>query len=263
MNFENVDEMKCFCDSYTKHGFYFWLFFTLKWNAYDPAGEDQNNYCAKWMWDSIVDQIILYGSATSMIIINAVIAQLFAKLSKFKKRHTTISEQSTGFSQIFFMEFFNMGCIMLFSSFDPTGISQRIAGDDNPTVYTGFSNTWYQVFGKKLCSTLFMSTFATNVPEIKNFVTILVKRFKDRGLKPNLKKDVEDLDDDETNTKLIVQKEVEDLYTGGKFAGEKTFSRMMSTLMVIITYSSGMPVLYLVGAIFFCGTFIVNKTVIF
>lgn len=38
---------------------------------------------------------------------------------------------------------------------------------------------------------------------------------------------------------------------------------MMSTLLVITTYSSGMPILYLVGAFFFICTFIVNKAVIF
>ena len=49
-----------------------------------------------------------------------------------------------------------------------------------------------------------MSTFATNLPEIRNYGKALIARFKDRGLLPNLKKDVEDEDDDETNTKLIV-----------------------------------------------------------
>lgn len=81
-------------------------------------------------------------------------------------------------------------------------------------------------------------------------------------MKPNLKLDLEDSDDDETNTKQVLLKDAEELYTGGKFAGEKTFSRMMSTLLVIITYSSGMPVLYLVGSLFFCVTFLVNKSLL-
>jgi hypothetical protein len=38
---------------------------------------------------------------------------------------------------------------------------------------------------------------------------------------------------------------------------------MMSTIFVIITYSSGMPVLYLVGLIFFVLTYSVNKVLIF
>lgn len=38
---------------------------------------------------------------------------------------------------------------------------------------------------------------------------------------------------------------------------------MMSTLIVIVSYSSGMPVLYFVGAFFFGATYLVNKTVLF
>ena len=38
---------------------------------------------------------------------------------------------------------------------------------------------------------------------------------------------------------------------------------MMSTLMVLLTYSSGMPVLYFVGTVFFFMTYYVNKIVLF
>ena len=44
--------------------------------------------------------------------------------------------------------------------------------------------------------------------------------------------------------------------------GGKSFSRMMSTLLVIICYSSGLPVLYIMGFIFFTATFLVNKLMI-
>lgn len=52
---------------------------------------------------------------------NGLIATAFSHLSKFKKKHSTIEEQSAGFGQIFFMEFFNMGLVVLFTSFDPSG----------------------------------------------------------------------------------------------------------------------------------------------
>ena len=82
-------------------------------------------------------------------------------------------------------------------------------------------------------------------------------------MRPNLKRDLEDEDDDEVNSKCANQAEAEALYTGGTFAGEKTFSRMMSTLLVVVSYSGGMPVLYLVGALFFGVTYLVNKVVLF
>ena len=161
------------------------------------------------------------------------------------------------------MEFFNMGIIMLLLAFDPSGTSQKMAGQAEPIIYEGFETSWYSVLGKKLCLTLFMSTFATNVGEVKKIGEASAKRLVDRKGLPNIKKDLEDEDDDEVNTKQILQLDVEALYTGGKFEGEKTFSRMMSTLLVITTYSSGMPILYLVGAFFFSATYLVNKLVIF
>ena len=53
------------------------------------------------------------------------------------------------------------------------------------------------------------------------------------------------------------------MYTGGEFDGSGVFSRIMSTLLVLLSYSSGMPVLYIIGAIFFLFTYFVNKLVLF
>lgn len=75
----------------------------------------------------------------------------------------------------------------------------------------------------------------------------------------NIKKDPEDEQDDEPNSKEIIQEDLEELYEGDIFKGEKTYSRMMSILMVCLTYSSGMPIIYFVGFMYFFITFIVNK----
>lgn len=52
---------------------------------------------------------------------------------------------------------------------------------------------------------------------------------------------------------------MEALYTGKEFKGEKAYSRMMSTMFVILMYSSGMPIMYFTGAVFYIVTFMVNK----
>ena len=52
---------------------------------------------------------------------------------------------------------------------------------------------------------------------------------------------------------------MEALYTGKEFKGEKAYSRMMSTLFVILMYSSGMPILYFIGCMFYFVTYWVNK----
>jgi hypothetical protein len=81
----------------------------------------------------------------------------------------------------------------------------------------------------------------------------------DRGFRLGLKKDEDDEDDDEPNSKKKTQKELEELYMGGDYEGEGSFSRMMSHLLILVTFSSGMPNLYFVGFLFFTFTFLVEK----
>ena len=57
----------------------------------------------------------------------------------------------------------------------------------------------------------------------------------------------------------MAQKALEALYEGENFDDSKALSRMMSTFLVIIFYSSGMPMMYIFGFAFFSSTFIVNK----
>ena len=50
---------------------------------------------------------------------------------------------------------------------------------------------------------------------------------------------------------------------GPMWKGPAAISRMISTLLVIFTYSSGMPVLYVIGILFFTLTYFVKKVVLF
>lgn len=81
-------------------------------------------------------------------------------------------------------------------------------------------------------------------------------------MKRNLKLDPNDDEDDSANSKKNTQEELEKLYKGEEFEGDKAFSRMLSTLFVLIMYSGGMPVLYPIGYLFFFVTFFVQKTMI-
>lgn len=74
---------------------------------------------------------------------------------------------------------------------------------------------------------------------------------------------MEDEDDDEPNSKMLEQDDLEGMYTGLVFKGEKAYSRMMSIVMVCLSYSSGMPIIYFVGFMYFLLTFLVNKVMLF
>ena len=52
------------------------------------------------------------------------------------------------------------------------------------------------------------------------------------------------------------------LYIGPEIKGAKAFARMMSTLFIIMVYSSGMPIIYLVGMFWFTMMYMINKLLI-
>ena len=80
----------------------------------------------------------------------------------------------------------------------------------------------------------------------------------------NLKKfpDVHPDIDDQPNTKLALQEDLEKLYTGQNYESEKSLARMMSVCLVILFFSSGMPILYLIGFVQFFSTFWLHKTLL-
>lgn len=129
--------------------------------------------------------------------------------------------------------------------------------------FDDFDPDWYSERGNDICIFLFTSIFITNSEELVGYLNVLLKRCWDRSFKLSLKKDPEDPEDDEPNTKKKIQSELEELYIGDEFKGDEAFSRMMSTLFVMIMYSSGMPLLYPMAMLFFAITYLVNKMLIF
>lgn len=159
------------------------------------------------------------------------------------------------------MEFINMGIIILITSFDSIGVRNFLLGEmaGKQNIYQGFEPNWYVDYGNKICIFIFMSSFLVNSKDLIRFLVAAAKRCKDRSYKLNIKLDPEDEDCDQPNTNIKIQSDLESLYTGKEFRGEKTYSRMMSTLFVILMYSGGMPVMYLIGVAFYSVTYIVNK----
>jgi len=125
--------------------------------------------------------------------------------------------------------------------------------------YTDFTSDWYMSTGTGICYFIFFSSLFTNLIQLLIFLKVGFKRWRDRTFKCNLKMDPEDPDDDTPNTKLKIQQDLENLYTGRDFKGEQTYSRMMSTMFVIQIFCSGMPIMYVIGFIFYTVTYITNK----
>lgn len=64
-----------------------------------------------------------------------------------------------------------------------------------------------------------MSCFLSLPGDLSDLIRSFFKRIYDRGFKIQVKKDTEDEDDDEVNSKCKTQEELEEIYTGEQFEG--------------------------------------------
>jgi len=164
--------------------------------------------------------------------------------------------------EIFLMELSNMGLVVLYNGFDYFGLIKLLFGGSSIMsieLYKGFENRWYSNIGQAICFSVFSMSFSKNLIDVSFYVKDAFKRFHDRGFKFYKKKDPNDDDDDSVNTRKKTMEDLINLYTGKEFEGEKNYGRMISTMFVILLYSTGMPILYAVGAFFFFITLFINK----
>ena len=95
-------------------------------------------------------------------------------------------------------------------------------------------------------------------------------RIYDRGLCKPLKKEREvdeegnviDEDEPDVNTKVVIQEELKNLYTGNQISSHYVYAQNVTYFWCVMTYSTGLPVLYIFGATFYLCLYWVQKTLL-
>jgi len=118
--------------------------------------------------------------------------------------------------------------------------------------YKEFSVEWYRLVGTNMCvqlSILILSTHLTNM--IFAFLSSF-KRCRDRGGFSG-----------SHNTKCLSQADYEDMNTGDPLEMDYKYANLLVVLFLVMLYGSGIPILYVIGAVFFFCTYWVDKWLIF
>lgn len=61
----------------------------------------------------------------------------------------------------------------------------------------------------------------------------------------------------------MTQADYEDMYTGAEFSMEYRYSNLLTVLMIVMFYGSGMPILYLIAACYYFMTYWCDKFLLF
>lgn len=164
------------------------------------------------------------------------------------------------------LEFLNTGLVMCLVSL--IGLNKALVTYEDWRIrpekrgYDGFDADWYFEVGRIVTLTCFLSAFASNGADLRGWCKAAARQRRDRGGSANLKRFPHDEDDDAPNTKLLIQEDLERLYEGPNFECETTLARMMSVTWTLVVFSSGMPVLYALGFVFYLLTYLTNKLLI-
>ena len=109
--------------------------------------------------------------------------------------------------------------------------------------YDDFSVDWYKQIGATISMTMFINTVSPHVSKVGMAVFACFKRCLDRGCKWSYKPD-HTKGETELRTKKVLQQDVEALYIGEEIASFYVYAQFFTTLWSVLTYSSGLPVLY-------------------
>jgi hypothetical protein len=107
---------------------------------------------------------------------------------------------------------------------------------------------WYLVIGVPIVTAIFFQIFTPHFGLIVNQIWTSIVRCWDRKCTCNMRK-----------TRQITQEEYEDMYSGPEFILQLRFAQFLSMIFVTMTYSSGLPILYLVAFVSLFITYWIDK----
>lgn len=164
------------------------------------------------------------------------------------------------------LQFINIGVIILIINFDFTETDE----DGTKKLFLGFlpifngqfkdfNSEWYSQVGKTLTLTLLLNIFTPHISKLTIPFLKVFKRCCDRGCSKTIWKNKSNEQDIDVNTKLVLQSDVNLLYTGDQIASHYVYAQNYTYLCVVLMYSSGLPLLYPFAALFYCVLYWVYK----
>ena len=116
--------------------------------------------------------------------------------------------------------------------------------------YDDLNADWYAQVGKTIAFTLFLNIFTPHASKLFWPLLKILKRCLDRGCSTKMVVK-EEGEEARVNSKSILQSQLELLYTGDQISSHYVYAQNYTYIYCIMMYSTGMPILYLFGAIFF------------
>ncbi len=148
--------------------------------------------------------------------------------------------------KVFVVEFINTAVIIFLVNFNlDISLFNMPIIDGN---YAEFSVEWYRVVGSTIVLTMLIRTVAPHIATVAQVCYTALKRCYDRRCTCDNKK-----------TRKVIQSDYENVYMGPEFTLDSRYAQTLTLIFTIFMYSSGLPILYMIGFVYFLFTYWIDK----
>ena len=236
--------VNCYCQSVMNEGT---IRRALDYKFYDPEDDAEERWCNDLLWDNFTLLIIKLAVSMVVLTVNLSAKTILHVLKEFERMasYSFISQSMT--LKLFMIQIVNTGMLALLMNGD-AGLSKEnsvafLNGD-----YEDFTPEWYDDIGKTVLQTI--TLYNIGVHGMKFLVHFLHQflRWRDRGFGSDIR-----------ITKQVSQENLNKLFLGPEFVIEVRYATVLTVCFVCIAYAPAMPLLYLIGAVGFWATYLLDK----
>ena len=152
---------------------------------------------------------------------------------------------------LFVLTYVNVGILLFLVNFNLGEVSETLKEHHIPIFqgeFTTFSVQWYRLVGSTLCFTMLVNIGSLHISNLIFAILHWFKQCLDRGCSCDKRK-----------TRKMIQQDYEDINTDADFEIELRYANLLFMIGVTFLYSSGMPILYPVAAVYFILGYWVDK----
>eukprot|EP01038_Epipyxis_sp_PR26KG_P011622 gene11622-15564_t len=219
---ENPNDVHCYC------------------NQFNALAQSRDPYCKHYVKQSINSQILQYFASLVVLMVNVLIESTLARFSSFEKHHTEDAKGESVFLRVFALKYINTCCVFFINN--NSTILSTFFGYQYPTSKE-FTSDWFNTIGVTVILVQIGDAVFAHSDKVYQWI---LYEWKMRSAKKN----------PETT---LTQDDLNQICLGPKLEFALNYAQLLSTIFVCLTFSTGIPVLYMVAAGNFLLFYFVEK----
>lgn len=213
-------------------------------DQFNSVEQENNDLCHSYFQKTLRANLITYGASILVLIINMLLEYAVSYFSEYEKHHSIDNKGRSVFVRLFWLYVVNSAVVFLIEV-NPSRFAfvQKISGIAPAPAYDNFSADWYISVGVAIILVQIGNVlFGHSYPLYQLWS---LERRKKQAIKNPLM--------------ALTQEELNLMYLGPPFKLSQRYAQQVATLCVCLIFSTGIPILYVIGFVNFLVAYCIEK----